>query len=75
MSHPNMKDLEYFERMFEPVIGRKILGIGMFNNGVSPIITIKMTGDWYIDLQSDAEGNAGGWPNVIKGGPNEETGG
>tara|TARA_Y100000310_G_scaffold329265_1_gene398766 strand:- start:1415 stop:1630 length:216 start_codon:yes stop_codon:yes gene_type:complete len=70
MSHPQERDIEHFKKDIEPLIGSKLTGIDIFDIGGvwTPVLTFQGPNkDNLIVIQSDAEGNNGGWPHFIPG--------
>ena len=75
MSHPLRRDEDFFQKLFRPLMGKKITGFELEEvyGRFFPVIFVegdadKGIGDHAVFIGADAEGNDGGWP-ALPGGP------
>ncbi len=74
MSHPLRRDEDFFQKLFRPLMGKKITGFELEEvyGRFFPVIFVegdadKGIGDHEVFIGADAEGNDGGWPQVLLG--------
>ena len=74
MSHPLRTDEDFFQKLFRPLMGKKITGFELEEvyGRFFPVIFVEGDADKGIDdhevfIGADAEGNDGGWPQVLLG--------
>ena len=64
MTHADSRDIQHFTDMFTPLEGETFECVE-WDNGWE-VLVLNFSNGFKVDIQSDAEGNAAGWPHVWK---------